>query len=208
MILSGQNKVLTCQELDAKQKEVERIYGELLTALGYNWEKDTNMEGTPRRVAKMFIREITKGSYNEEPKITVFDNNGGYAGIVFQGNIAVRSLCSHHIMPIYGKCHLAYIPSKDGKIIGLSKLNRIVDWFARRPQLQEQLTTQIHDYLEKKLEDCKGIAVMIEASHMCVGMRGVEDDSTMMTTKLTGVFLDNNDRSRDEFYNYINSLKK
>ena len=206
MILSGQNMVFTEKELTKKQKAVEKKYGELLTVLGYDWKNDPNMQETPKRVAKMFIREITRGSYTPPPRITVFDNLGKYSGMVFQGNITVKSMCSHHMAPIKGKCHLAYIPTQKGKIIGLSKLNRVVDWFARRPQLQEQLTTQIHDYLTEILEDSLGVAVMIEAEHMCVTMRGVEDESTMMTTKLSGVFLDNEDRSRDEFYNYISKL--
>jgi GTP cyclohydrolase I len=208
LIKSGNNYVLNCVDLDERQKEAERVYGEFLTVLGYDWQNDSNMCDTPKRVAKMFIREVTRGTYCPEPKITTFSNNGQYSGLVFQGNITVRSLCSHHMAFIRGKCHLSYIPSEKGKIIGLSKLNRIVDWFARRPQLQENLTTQIHDYLVKKLGTCRGVAVMIEAEHTCVSHRGIEDDSTMMTTKLSGVFLDNNNKARDEFYNYIDHLKK
>jgi GTP cyclohydrolase I len=208
LIKSGSNCILSEEDLIERQNKAESIYGEFLTTLGYDWENDSNMRETPKRVAKMFIREVTRGSYLPEPKMTVFDNNGEYSGLVFQGSITVRSLCSHHMAFIRGKCHIAYIPSKDGKIIGLSKLNRTVDWFSRRPQLQENLTTQIHDYLVKKLESCKGVAVMIEAEHTCVSHRGIEDDSTMMTTKLSGVFLDNNDKSKDEFTNYINRLKK
>jgi len=208
MIKSGENNFLEPYELRRKREDVEFVYGQFLTILGYDWEHDCNMKDTPKRVTKMFIQEITEGSYCEEPRITTFDNNSQYSGLVFEGNISVRSLCSHHMMPFIGKCHIAYIPSLKGQIIGLSKLNRIVDWFAKRPQLQENLTTQIHDYLVKKLKKCKGVAIMIEADHLCVHIRGVKDDSTMMTTKLSGVFLSNKDRSRDEFYNYINRLKK
>lgn len=208
LIKSGNNYILDCNDLDERQERAELIYGEFLTVLGYDWRNDSNMRETPKRIAKMFLREVTRGTYCPEPKMTTFDNNGEYSGLVFQGNITVRSLCSHHMAFIRGKCHAAYIPSKDGKIIGLSKFNRIVDWFARRPQLQENLTTQIHDYLVKKLGTCKGVAVMIEAEHTCVSHRGIEDDSITMTTKLSGVFLDNNDKSKDEFTNYINRLKK
>jgi GTP cyclohydrolase I len=208
MIKSGQNQISSELSIELKEEQVEIAYGELLTALGYDWQNDPNMKDTPKRVAKMYIHEITSGSYFEEPKVTTFENDGLYSGLIFEGNITVRSLCSHHMMPFFGKAHIAYIPKKNTKIIGLSKFNRIVDWFAKRPQLQEQLTTQIHDYFVDKLQGCLGVAVMVEADHMCVRMRGVKDDSTMMTTKLSGVFLKNKDRSRDEFYQYINRLKK
>jgi GTP cyclohydrolase IA len=202
---SGENKF---REFTIDQrKEVERIYGEFLTALGYDWQNDPNMVETPRRVTKMFIDEITVGSYCKPPKITTFPNTNRYDQMIFQGNIELKSLCSHHIMPFTGKCHIAYIPSKEGKIVGLSKLNRIVNYFMRRPQLQEQLTQQIHNYLQSELGDCLGIAVMIEAKHMCVYMRGVEDDSVMKTTKLSGVFLENTDSSKQEFFSYIQNLK-
>jgi GTP cyclohydrolase I len=103
---------------------------------------------------------------------------------------------------------VAYIPTKNSKIIGLSKLNRIVDWYARRPQLQEQLTQQIHDYINKATEGNLGVAVTVEAQHMCVYLRGVEDDSTMKTTKLSGVFFNNENNARGEFFDYIRDLKK
>lgn len=202
MILSGQNSGQT-----PSFQEVEKTYGDFLTALGYNWREDTNMKDTPRRVAKMMLQEITKGSYCEPPKITTFENIGEYTGMVFQGNIQVKSLCSHHILPFIGKAHVAYIPKENSRIVGLSKLNRIVDWFARRPQLQEQLTTQIHNYLHELIGDSLGVAVVIEAQHTCVFLRGIEHDSIMKTSKLSGAFLDNSDNARTEFYNFITTLK-
>ena len=201
MILSGQNS-----GVEPDFEKVQKAYGEFLTALGYDWKNDTNMEGTPRRVAKMMIQEITKGSYCEPPRITTFENLGKYTGMVFQGNIQVKSLCSHHILPFIGKAHVAYIPKENSQIVGLSKLNRVVDWFARRPQLQEQLTTQIHDYLHDLIGDSLGVAVVIEAQHTCVFLRGIEHESTMKTSKLSGAFLDNGDNARTEFYNFINTL--
>jgi GTP cyclohydrolase I len=105
-----------------------------------------------------------------------------------------------------GKAHVAYIPGADGKVIGLSKLNRIVEWFARRPQVQENLSMQIHDYITKECAGNRGVAVMIEAKHMCASCRGVRHDSTMMTSKLSGAF-EQNDATRNEFYKFIERLK-
>lgn len=206
-IISGQNLNLTIDEKQVKLQQVERAYGDFLTALGYDWEHDSNMKGTPYRVAKMYLNEVTKGSYDPEPKITSFENQLQYDGIVFQGNITIKSLCSHHMQPFVGKAHVAYIPDINGKVIGLSKLNRICDYFARRPQLQEQLTMQIHDYIDKVTEKNKGIAVLIEAEHMCVKLRGIEHDSMMKTAKLSGYFWDNPIGTREEFYRMVADLK-
>lgn len=207
-ILSGQSFLgkLTDEEIEKRRDLAEYHFREFLYALGYDVHNDPNMKETPRRVTKMYMKEICRGTYEGEPKITSFVNQSKYTGIVFQGNIFVKSLCSHHLAPIKGKCHVAYIPGD--KVVGLSKLNRIVDWFSRRPQLQEQLTTQIHDHLEKLFKNSLGIAVYIEADHACVAMRGIEHDSTMITSKLSGVFLDNTDKSRDEFYQMIQRLKE
>lgn len=207
-ILSGQSFEGTMVE-DEEQLRVriaEDHYKKFLEALGYDLENDPNMKESPRRVVKMYTKEIARGTYQLPPKMTVFPNSkeSQYTGIVFQGSIEVKSLCSHHLMPFIGKCHLAYIP-KD-KVLGLSKLNRVVDWFARRPQLQEQLTTQIHKYLSDLLET-EDIAVYIEAQHTCVSLRGIEQDSTMRTSKLTGAFF-NIDSSRNEFYQMVNREKK
>ena len=206
-LISGQSFEGTITSLDLQEMKdtAEFHYGEFLRALGYDFSNDPNMKGTPRRVTKMYMEEVCKGTYLKAPKITSFENQSSYDGIVFQGNIVLKSLCSHHMAPIKGRCHVAYIPGK--RVAGLSKLNRIVDWFSRRPQLQEQLTMQIHDYLKEILEDSVGIAVYIEAEHSCVSMRGVEHDSIMSTVKLSGVFLDQQNKSRDEFYQMINKLK-
>lgn len=208
MIKSGENMNLSHEEKDKMKSNVEEAYGNFLSALGYDWQNDPNMEGTPRRVAKMYLNEVTKGTYDPEPKVTSFDNQMGYDGIVFQGNITIKSLCSHHMQPFIGKCHIAYIPDPEGKVIGLSKLNRICDYFARRPQLQEQLTQQIHNYIDKVTVKNKGVAVLIEAQHMCVSLRGIEHDSTMKTAKLSGYFWDNPIGTREEFYRFVADLKK
>jgi len=115
----------------------------------------------------------------------------------------MQSTCSHHAVPFVGVAHIAYIPSADGKIIGLSKLNRIVEYYARRPQVQENLTMQIHSHVDQMCEGNIGVAVMIEANHMCVQVRGVEHDSIMKTTKLSKRFL-TEDKVLNELYQFIN----
>jgi GTP cyclohydrolase I len=195
---------------DEKKAMIEKAalhYGEYMTALGIDWRNDPNSSDTPNRVAKAFVNDLAQGCYTDAPKITAFDNIDGYDGIVFQGNIDVKSFCSHHHLPFVGSAHVAYIPSKEGKVIGLSKLNRIVEYFARRPQVQENLTMQIHDYINNACEGNDGVAVMVEANHMCACVRGVRHDSTMMTSKMSGAFLaDGNARS--EFYKFVEKLDK
>jgi GTP cyclohydrolase I len=207
-IKSGQNMILSEEEREKMLKDAEKAYGEFLTALGYDWENDESMKKTPFRVAKMYVKEITSGAYDNPPKITVFPNDSQYDGIVFQGDIPVHSLCAHHFASIVGICHLAYIPKKDGDIIGLSKLNRIVDFLSKRPQTQEFLTKQIHDYLCEILPDNQGVIVFIKAEHMCVKLRGIEQDSTMQTSYCSGYFKTNEIGSRKEFFDMISNVKK
>ena len=180
-------------------------YGEYMTALGIDWKNDPNSSDTPIRVAKAFVNDLAQGCYADAPKITAFDNLDKYDGVVFQGNIDVKSFCSHHHLPFIGYAHVAYIPSETGKVIGLSKLNRIVEYFARRPQVQENLTMQIHDYINEMTAHNKGVAVMIEAKHMCACVRGVRHDSTMMTSKMSGAFLEDAS-TRNEFYRFVDKL--
>lgn len=202
-IISGDsyNGTLQKADLDEMRVQAERHYANFLKSLGYDIERDVNMKDTPRRVVKLFMNEICKGTYQKSPKIAKFDNARKYDGIVFSGNIDLKSICSHHMCFISGSAYVAYVP-KD-HVIGLSKLNRIVDWFARRPQLQENLTMQIHDYLNEILRGNYGIAVAIDGFHSCVSMRGVEQKSKMMTSKLSGCFLDQNNKSREEFYSMV-----
>ena len=187
-------------------REAAEHYGRYMTALGFDWKNDPNSSDTPMRVAKAFVNDLARGVYNEPPKITAFDNVDGYDGIVFQGNIKLHSFCSHHHLPFIGYTHVAYLPTPEGKVIGLSKLNRIVEFYARRPQVQENLTMQIHDHIHKECTQNIGAAVMIEANHMCACVRGVKHDSIMKTAKLSGKFKDT-DRAREEFYNFIRDLK-
>ena len=200
------NHPLNEQEKQSMIREASKHYGRYMTALGFDWENDPNSSDTSMRVAKAFVNDLADGVYNGPPKITAFDNVDGYDGIVFQGNIKLHSLCSHHHLPFIGNAHVAYLPSVDGKVIGLSKLNRIVEFYARRPQVQENLTMQIHEHIHKECTQNIGVAVMIEANHMCACVRGVKHDSIMKTAKLSGKFKDT-DRAREEFYNFIRDLK-
>ena len=200
------NKPLKEQEMKNMIEEAAEHYGRYMTALGFDWKNDPNSEDTPIRVARAFVNDLAEGVYSDPPKITAFDNIDGYDGIVFQGNIKLHSLCSHHHLPFIGNAHVAYLPSVDGKVIGLSKLNRIVEFYARRPQVQENLTMQIHEHIHKECTQNIGVAVMIEANHMCACVRGVKHDSIMKTAKLSGKFKDT-DRAREEFYNFIRDLK-
>lgn len=198
--ISGQNLGETSEIKDKRKESAEKALGEFLSALGYDWKQDPNMMDTPKRVVKMFLNETTSGTYDIEPKITSFPNQSGYKGIVVQQDIDVKSLCSHHLQPFVGKATVAYIPGET--VVGLSKLNRIVEFFARRPQLQEQLTQQIHDYVNKVLPDNKGVIVMISCQHFCCGLRGVNQNSTMTTSTLSGAF-ETNPETRAEFYSVI-----
>ena len=210
----GLKTTVMSQSLDDHEESVcARIdrasvkYAQFLSEIYPEWTMDPSMRDTPQRLAKMYVKELFAGVHMLPPKITEFDNVGesAYTGIVFQGGIDVKSVCSHHIMAFQGKAFVAYIPvdSEKSKIIGLSKLNRLVDYCCRRPQVQEALTTQIHDLLASILGETKGIAVHIKASHTCVSMRGVNQESEMKTTKLSGLFQTNHDGARDEFYAFI-----
>ena len=200
------NKPLTEEEKQTMIKEASEHYGKYMTALGFDWENDPNSSDTPMRVAKAFVNDLAEGVYSDGPKITVFDNVDKYNGMVFQGDIKLHSLCSHHHLPFVGKAHVAYLPTPEGKVIGLSKLNRIVEFYARRPQVQENLTMQIHNHINDVCENNIGVAVMLEANHMCTCVRGVKHNSIMKTAKLSGKFKDT-DRAREEFYDFIRDLK-
>jgi GTP cyclohydrolase I len=193
-------------EKQAMIENAAKHYGEYMTALGIDWKNDPNSSDTPMRVAKAFVNDLAQGCYVEAPKITAFDNLDKYNGIVFQGNIDVKSFCSHHHLPFIGYAHVAYIPSEDGKVIGLSKLNRIVEYFARRPQVQENLTMQIHNYINETCIGNKGVAVVVGANHMCACVRGVRHDSTMMTSKMSGAFMQD-PATRNEFYRFVDSME-
>jgi GTP cyclohydrolase IA len=177
-------------------------YGEFLTALGCDWQNDPNSSDTPRRVAKAYVFDLWKGRYDAMTEITAFPSDG-YNGIVQESNIPVTSMCSHHHQTIGGRVSIAYVPSENGKVVGLSKLNRIVEHFGRRGAIQEQLTVAIHNAIDKICEGNLGVAVMISATHNCVSCRGVKHQgASMQTAKLSGCFLEE-DAARAEFYKNI-----
>jgi GTP cyclohydrolase I len=205
--IEGPEATLTEFEKHYIIEDAARAFGDFLNALGCDWENDPNSSDTPRRVAKAYVKDLWKGRYEPMDKVTAFPSDG-YDGIVFEGGIPLTSMCSHHHGLIEGIVHIGYIPSKDGKVIGLSKLNRIVEQFGRRGSIQEQLTVAIHNAVDKICEDNLGVAVMIEATHACVSCRGVKHQgASMKTAKLSRCFLDE-DSARAEFYEFTKGYKK
>jgi GTP cyclohydrolase IA len=196
---SNGNSVLTEKEIQKKQTKLEKVFTQMIETLGYDIN-DQQLQETPKRMAKMYVRELFQGSFIEEPKMTVFENTEHCDSMVFLGDISVKSTCSHHFIPFLGKAYIAYIPNE--KVCGISKLARVVRWFMRRPQIQEEMTKQIADYIEEKLNP-KGVAVYIEAQHLCMIARGVEEyNSVMKTSEVRGVFRDNSD-ARNEFFQMV-----
>jgi len=193
-----------------KQKMIEKAakaYGKFLDELGCDWRNDPNSSDTPRRVAKAYVNDLWAGRYTLPTEITSFPSDG-YDGIIQESNIPVTSMCSHHHQTIKGLVSVAYVPSKDGRVIGLSKLNRVVEHFARRGAIQEQLTVAVHQAIDKICEGNLGVAVMINATHNCVSCRGVKHQgAAMQTAKLSGCFLEE-DSARAEFYNNIKLSEK
>ena len=200
------NGVATGRPLTEREKEMMIMdaadaFGKFLDALQCDWRNDPNSDNTPKRVAKAYVNDLWAGRYESPPSITAFPSDG-YDGIVFEGGIPLTSMCSHHHQTIMGKVHVAYIPGKDSKVIGLSKLNRLVEHFARRGAIQEQLTVAIHNAITQIIADNNGVAVMIEATHNCVQCRGVKHGgASMKTSKLTGAFK-NDAATRNEYYEF------
>jgi GTP cyclohydrolase I len=180
----------------------EEAFGKFLDALKVNWRDDPNSDKTPYRVAKAYVNDLWAGRYEAPPAITTFPSDG-YDGMVFEGGIPLTSMCSHHHQTIMGKVHVAYIPGADSQVIGLSKLNRLVEHFARRGAIQEQLTVAIHNAMDTIISDNNGVAVMIDATHNCVQCRGVKHGgASMKTSKLTGAFKDDA-ATRNEYYEFV-----
>lgn len=184
---------------EQKIKRISEHFSQIMHILGLDL-KDDSLSGTPQRVAKMYVNEIFRGlNPANKPAITTFENKYHYAGLVIERNIPVQSTCEHHFQPIFGVAHVAYVPN--GRVIGLSKLNRIVDFFARRPQVQERLVVQIAEELKKVLHT-EDVAVYIDARHMCVQARGVEHHgASTITAEYSGKFLQ--DTARHEFLQAI-----
>lgn len=184
---------------DEKIERVAEHFKIIMETLGLDLTDDS-LAGTPKRVAKMYVKEIFSGlNPANQPAITLFENKFGYNQMLVVKDISVYSMCEHHFVPIFGKAHVGYMAN--GKVIGLSKLHRLVKYFAKRPQVQERLTKQIAEAIKHTL-NIKDVAVIIDARHMCVECRGVEDtNSSTVTSALNGQFL--NEATRAEFMRHI-----
>lgn len=183
------------EKIEKIKKDVENI----LQTLGMDLTDDS-IKGTPNRVAKMFVKELFGGlNPAKQPKASTFDNNYKYGEMLVEKNITVYSTCEHHLLPIIGRAHVAYISS--GRVIGLSKMNRIVEYYAKRPQVQERLTMQIVQELQKAL-GTEDVACVIDAKHLCVNSRGIKDiESSTVTSEFGGKF--KNPQTKREFLDYI-----
>lgn len=184
---------------EEKIEKIEFHFREIMETLGLDLNDDS-LKGTPLRVATMYIKELYNGlNPANKPKVALFENKYKFDQMLVEKGIAFYSNCEHHFVPIFGKAHVAYISS--GQIIGLSKLNRIVNYYAKRPQVQERLTVQIAKELQQCLET-EDVAVLIDAKHLCVASRGIKDDSASTVTSFYGgKFLQ--DRTRKEFLAYL-----
>lgn len=189
---------------DEKIETISKHFRKIMEALGLD-TNDESLSGTPYRVAKMYVNEIFHGLKPEnKPVVRKFSNKYNYEEMVVEKNINVTSFCEHHFLPFLGKAHVAYISS--GKVIGLSKINRIVDYYSRRPQVQERLTLQVAQELQNALET-EDVAVFIESKHLCVSTRGIEDrESSTVTTEFRGAF--RNERTQQRFIDYIKAETK
>jgi len=183
------------EKIDIIKDDVRRI----METLGLDLTDDS-LKGTPNRVAKMFVKEIFGGlDPDKKPKASTFENKYNYGEMLVEKNITVYSTCEHHLLPIVGKAHVAYI--SNGTVVGLSKMNRIVDYFAKRPQVQERLTIQIVEELQNAL-NTKDVACVIDAKHLCVNSRGIRDiESSTVTSEFGGKFKEK--ETRREFLDYI-----
>lgn len=208
--LDGDNHVMTSIETpmrhdafeksdDEKIEIIQDAFAVIMETLGLDLNDDS-LKGTPYRVAKMYVKEIFSGlDPKNKPKISVFDNKYGYGKMLIEKNITLRSSCEHHFLPISGLAHVGYMSS--GKVIGLSKINRIVDYFGQRPQVQERMTIQIFNELKKEL-DTEDVIVVVDAEHHCVSARGIKDNnSSTVTMEYGGKFKD--PHHRDEFLRLI-----
>ena len=197
---SNGNVPRTEEEIENMIKEATIHYGKFLEAVGFDYKADPQTIDTPKRVSKAWLKDLIVGSVSNEPNITTFPNEENYDGLVIQGGIPVTSMCAHHNLAFTGYATVAYLPGD--QVVGLSKLNRIVEWFSRRPQMQESLTQQIHDYIADKME-CKSVAVSIACKHTCCSHRGIKHPSVMTTNKFSGAFMEKDNLIREEFLNAI-----
>lgn len=206
----GENHIATSEETPLRKNafdltdeekiiKIRENISEIMETLGLDLTDDS-LKGTPNRVAKMFVNEIFAGLHpNRKPKSSTFDNKYKYGEMLVEKNITVYSTCEHHLLPIVGRAHVAYI--SNGTVVGLSKMNRIVDYFAKRPQVQERLNIQIVRELQKVL-NTEDVACVIDAKHLCVNSRGIRDiESSTVTAEYGGKFKE--EATRREFLNFI-----
>ena len=185
---------------EEKIKAIEPKFREIMEILGLDL-RDDSLAGTPKRVAKMYVREIFSGlNPANHPDVKTFDNVYGYDHMLVERNINLNSTCEHHFLPIVGRAHVAYIPS--GRVVGLSKLNRIVNHYARRPQVQERLSRQILESLQGLL-GTEDVAVIVDAKHLCVSSRGIQDESSSTVTASYGGAFEHDPKTRSEFLSHI-----
>ncbi|MBC8756099.1 GTP cyclohydrolase I FolE [Kordia sp. YSTF-M3] len=188
-------------DLSDKEKivSIKKDVAHIMETLGLDMTDDS-LKGTPNRVAKMFVQEIFGGLHpDKKPKASTFDNKYKYNEMLVEKNITVYSTCEHHLLPIVGRAHIAYI--SNGTVVGLSKMNRVVDYYAKRPQVQERLTIQVVRELQKVL-GTEDVACVIDAKHLCVNSRGIRDiESSTVTAEFGGKF--KNEKTRSEFLDYI-----
>ncbi|ANH61606.1 GTP cyclohydrolase I FolE [Dokdonia donghaensis] len=182
-----------------KLVSIQKDVAHIMETLGLDMTDDS-LKGTPKRVAKMFVNEIFSGLHpDNKPNVSVFDNNYKYGEMLVEKNITVYSTCEHHLLPIVGRAHVAYI--SNGTVVGLSKMNRIVDYYAKRPQVQERLTMQIVQELQRAM-GTEDVACVIDAKHLCVNSRGIRDiESSTVTSEFGGKFKE--EATRREFLDYI-----
>lgn len=184
---------------DEKVEKIEQHFAQIMQTLGLDLTDDS-LKGTPHRVAKMYVKEIFSGlNPQNKPKMALFENKYQYNQMLVEKDITFYSNCEHHFVPIFGKAHLAYI--SNGKVIGLSKLNRIVNYFAKRPQVQERFTMQIAKELQKVLQT-DDVAVLIDAKHLCVSSRGIKDNNSATVTSFYGGRF-NEEPVKQEFLKYL-----
>lgn len=194
------SEVMTDEDRHNLQAEVEERIQEVLEALVIDTQKDHNTQETAKRVAKMYIKEVFKGRYEKMPKVTDFPNAKDLDQVYTIGPITVRSACSHHLVPILGKCWVGVLPSD--RVIGISKFVRLCEWVMARPQIQEEATVQLADIIEKMIKP-KGLAVVVQATHECMTWRGVKESDVAMTTSvMRGSFRDEPE-TRAEFLKLI-----
>ena len=190
-------------ELEQLQEEVKEAFQDVLSTLVIDTDHDHNTEDTARRIAKMYVKEIFGGRYAPPPKVTSFPNMG-YKSLYTSGPISIRSTCAHHFQNIVGRCWIGIVPN--GEVIGLSKFNRIVHHIAERPQIQEEMTTEIANQLQK-FAKTPHIAVVVKAEHHCMTHRGVKEHESDMTTAIMLGAFEKDPALKQEFYNICMSMK-